>query len=562
MCNHNYTPFNNKEKHDEEHEKWSRRSFLQALGLAGSGSMLLGGNILSASAPSPLTSALNASENDNILILIRLTGGNDGLNTIIPAYDFDTYANFRPKIHIPFNNLTRLNDAFYMPKYMENLEKLWGDGGMKVVHGVGYENHNLSHFSSSDIFASTDVNNQTRTGWMGRYFDNHGDFSNYLLNPPSDPAAIQVGNIGNLIFQGDDVNYAFTINNVTELERIAEEGVVHSLLDLMPDCTYEEQLYFLRGAANTTYEYAGVISEKFKAASNSVEFPNGSLGRQLATVSRLIKGGLGTKIYMVSLGGFDTHSAQPERHQRLMTEVADAVDAFYQDLEAGGHHKRVLSMTFSEFGRRVYENGSFGTDHGTSAPMLLFGPGIEGQGFIGEHPDLNDLIRGGNLKNSVDFRDVYASVMSEWLCIDNNLVSAALNGQTASLLGLGLTCSSVDNTVIEGQGPIVDGSDPMPDIIEPDMPEFENATTFEHFPSYGEDKNVYVNYTVPTAAHLVIKLYNILGQDLGTIVNEMSFEGQHKVNITEAAKKTFNRGHYIYSISYNGKSYSKSIVLS
>ncbi|WP_335965047.1 DUF1501 domain-containing protein [Galbibacter sp. PAP.153] len=558
MCNHHYTPFNNKAKHDEEHEKWSRRSFLQALGLAGSGSMLLGGNILSASSPSPLTAALAASENDNILILIRLNGGNDGLNTIVPVYDFDTYANYRPKIHIPFNNLTRLNDDFYIPKYMDSLQTLWGNGGMKVIHGVGYENHNMSHFSSSDIFASTDLENHTNTGWMGRYFDNHEDFSNYLLNPPTDPAAIQVGNIGNLIFQGEDVNYAFTINNVTELERIAEEGVVHSLHDLIPECTYEEQLYFLRGTANTTYEYSGIISDAFKAASNSVEYPEGSLARQLATVARLIKGGLGTKIYMVSLSGFDTHSAQPERHQKLMTEIADSTDSFFKDLEAGGHHKRVLTMTFSEFGRRVYENGSFGTDHGTAAPMLLFGPGMESQGFIGEHPDLNNLIRGGNLQNSIDFRDVYASIMAEWLCIDATLVSAALNGRASTLLGMGMPCSNEDNTVIEGEPPIADGGN-EPEVEEPIE---EEITNFDHFPSYGNGKNVFINYSVPNASHVVIRLYNILGQDLGTLKNEMSLEGKFKVNIKENTNNRLSRGQYIYSISYNGKIYSKSVILS
>ncbi|WP_224485111.1 DUF1501 domain-containing protein [Robertkochia aurantiaca] len=556
MCISDFTPDNNRQKHDEEHEKWSRRAFLQALGLAGSGSMLLGGNALSASRPSPLTAALNTSENDKILVLIRLNGGNDGLNTIVPVYDFDRYAQFRPKIHIPFNNLLRLNDDFYMPDFMEGLQPLWGEGGMKVVHGVGYENHNLSHFSSSDIFASTDTNNDTQTGWFGRYFDNHGDFSNYLLNPPPDPAAIQVGNIGNLIFQGDDVNYAFTINNVTELERIAEEGVVHSLTDLIPDCTYEDQLYFLRGSINTTYEYSGTIFNAFQPANNAVEYPQGSLARQLATVARLIKGGLGTKIYMVSISGFDTHSAQPERHKALLTELSDSVKSFYQDLAATGMEKRALSMTFSEFGRRVFENGSYGTDHGTAAPVMLFGPGIEGQGFIGEHPALDQLIRGGNMQHTVDFRDVYASVMAEWLCIDRNLVSTALLGRPSTLLGLGLPCSTDDNTIIEsGEVPSED------DLAEEPLPQ-EDGITFEHFPSYGPDKAVYINYTVPQAAHLVVRLFNILGQNIGTLRNEMVTEGRHKLDLQQATGAQLSRGQYIYSISMGGKIYSKSVVIS
>lgn len=559
MCNQHFTPFNNKAKHDEEHEVWSRRSFLQALGLAGSGSIFLGGQMLTASAPSKLTMALNASENDNILVLIRLNGGNDGLNTVVPLFEYDTYANYRPKIYLPSNNLFKLSDNFALPKYMDLLEPLWGEGGLKIVHGVGYEDQNLSHFAGSDNWAHTNPGDKLNTGYMGRYFENV--FPDYLLNPPPDPAAIQIGNIGNLIFQGQETNYAFTVANPEELNRIAQEGVVHSLNGLS-DCTYGQQLRFLRGSVNTTYTYSEVIYNAFQAANNSVNYPDGPLARQLAMVARLIKGGLKTKIFMVSIGGFDTHSEQLQRHQNLLTDLAGATDSFYKDLAASSLEKRVLSMTFSEFGRRVYENGSKGTDHGTAAPVMLFGPGMESSGFIGEHPSLNDLDEQGNLKPSTDFRDVYASVMAEWLCIDQALVTDALLNRPLNLLGMGMPCSTANNTNNGGDLTDNDDNDGDDDMTDDDNPIDNGPLEFGHFPSYGNNREVFINYTIPTATHVVVKLYNILGQDIGTLKNEMALEGVYKINVKEEVKNRLATGQYIYRITASNKNYSKSILIS
>ena len=178
----------------------------------------MGNQAVSAAQATPLTVALSESQNDNILVIIRLNGGNDGLNTIVPVYDYATYANLRPNIRHFEPNLMPLNDDFSLPNYMNDLESVWGDGQMKVVHGVGYPDQNLSHFRSSDIWASGAHQYEEPTGWWGRYFEDL--YPDYLTNPPAAPPAIQVGNIGNLIFDGFDNNYAFTVANIEQLQAI------------------------------------------------------------------------------------------------------------------------------------------------------------------------------------------------------------------------------------------------------------------------------------------------------------------------------------------------------
>ncbi len=298
--------------HDEEHSSWSRRSFMQALGLVGGGSIMLGGTNLTASAPSRLATALAAAESeDRVLVLVRLKGGNDGLNTIVPIYDYDFYANNRPSIKHNLNSLYELSPDFGMPQSMQALQSVWGEGAMRVVHGVGYPNQNLSHFRSSDIWASAQESEVENTGVFGRYFEQL--YPDFLVNPPEIPAAIQIGSTGNLIFDGLDNNYAFSVANPDQLANIAQNGVLHDVLDV-PGCTYGEQLEFMRGMTNTTFTYAGTINAAYENASNAVEYNNQSLGRQLAIVARMIKGGLGTKVYMVTLGGFDTHANQVQTH--------------------------------------------------------------------------------------------------------------------------------------------------------------------------------------------------------------------------------------------------------
>jgi len=564
MCDHHiHTPNDELSAHDQEHKFWSRRSFLQALGIAGSGSLMLGSNMLTASAPSPLTAAIASAEGDGILILIRLSGGNDGLSTVIPIEQYDTYANARPNIYIPESKIIKLTDEFGIPSYMQGLEGLWGEGQFKAVHGVGYENQSLSHFTGSDIYANTDLTTTgfsgLNTGWMGRYFENL--YPEYLINPPAAPAAIQIGNFGNLIFQGEETNYAFVTSNIDQLEEIAESGVQYSLdPQLFGDCMYSDQLRFLRGVANTTYEYSGLIHAAYERGQNQVEYQDNNFARQLALLARLIKGNLGTKVYMISMGGFDTHGNQPLAHERLMTNLSIAVKNFYEDLTFTQQDEKVLSMTFSEFGRRIFENGSNGTDHGKAAPTLFFGSGLNGSAFVGDHPALDSPNSRGNLEYTMDFRDLYATVLAEWLCVPIPLVEQHLLGHPYNPVNLGFNCSGTEFADI----PYSD--EPFTPPVPGEEGEFVPPTAelldgIVHRPFYPTESNPHIHVELPFTAHVDITLFNILGQKVATLYNEMMFEGTLELNVRDRVPRHLATGKYIYRIDVQDRRMAKSIMV-
>lgn len=521
--------------HVEAHQSWSRRSFLQALGLSGGASMLLGDFPLYASSPTPLGKALSQLENDRILVLIRLKGGNDGLNTIIPLNEYDTYANNRETIKIEENDILNLSTDYGLPDYMNSLESMWEDGKMKVVHGVGYPDQNLSHFRSSDIWASaSDSDDVVGSGWFGRHLED--EYPDFILSPPDSPPAIQIGSIGNLMFDGDDgTGYSFSVSNPEQLYQIAQNGWLHDVENL-PDCYYGEQVGFLRGIANTTFLYANVINEAYSNSSNEVEYADSELGNQLAIVARLIKGGLDTKVYLVTLNGFDTHANQVDLHQSIMTDLADSVSLFYEDLNEGNFSDNVLSMTISEFGRRVEQNGSNGTDHGSSAPVLLFGPALNGNGFVGDHPSLTELDAAGNMEFTTDFRQVYASILENWLCIEPDTVDELLLNVFYDRLPLGLDCIGVS-------------------VDEVAM------SDFKHAPLYDSSGEIYIQYFLPKPMSVNIKLYNLMGQQVATLLNSRQLAGENRVGV-KANSINLSVGQYVYRIVANGKAYSKSIVIS
>lgn len=571
MCDthhtHDNTPYKGLEHdgHDLEHKTWSRRSFIQALGIAGSGSMFLGSSLVSASAPSPLTSAIADAETDHILILIRLSGGNDGLSTVIPVQQYDTYANARPNIYIPESKVLKLTDDFGIPTYMDSLEELWGEGQFKAVHGVGYEGQSLSHFTGSDIFANTDLTTTgftgLDTGWMGRHFEEC--YPDYLINPPEAPAAIQIGNLANLIFEGEETNYAFVANNIDQLEEIAQTGFFYDIENApFGDCMYGDQLRFLRGVANTTYEYAGKIHAAYERGQNQVEYQDNGFARQLALLARLIKGNLGTKVYMISLGGFDTHGNQPLAHERLMSNLSIAVNNFYEDIAFTQQDDKVLSMTFSEFGRRIFENGSLGTDHGKAAPTLFFGSGLNGSAFIGDHPSLESPNGRGNLEHTMDFRNLYGTVLAEWLCVPREAVERHLLGYQYQAIDLGFNCSgeTFDDIAMDNDPPTLPDTPPSPDGMDPD-PDLQNAIVHRPFYPPERESLPHIYLQMPFAAHVDIQLYNILGQNVGTVFNEMMLEGSREINIRESMRDTLSTGKYIYRIQVGNERMSKSVMI-
>ena len=477
--------------------------------------------------------ALSQSENDNILVIIRLKGGNDGLNTVVPVYDYGTYASLRPTIKHDQADLFNLNAEFALPNYMSSLQSVWGDGHMKIVHGVGYQDQNLSHFRSSDIWASAADTYEEPTGWWGRYFEDL--YPDFIINPPEIPPAIQIGSIGNLIFDGADTNYAFSVANPEQLVDVAQNGSLHDVTNL-PDCVYGDKLFFMRTTTNTTFTYAQVIHDAYEASSNAVNYADEQLANQLAIVARMIKGNLGTKVYMVTLGSFDTHADQINRHQVLLQDLADSIKNFYDDLAATGMQNKVLAMTISEFGRRPYENGSNGTDHGAASPVMLFGPGLNGSGFVGEHPDLTDWDPYDNLIPSSDFRDVYNTVLTNWFCLDPSVVDLILLNQPYDQLDLGLDCETLST------------------------PDIASTTRLVHAPTY-KNNRTYIELNMPLTGHVDIKLYDILGKEIGTVTNEVLFPGRHIFDVRAKIKTRLSLGQYIYRISFGGQYYSKSLLI-
>ncbi len=517
--------------HEQDHNHWSRRSFLKNLGIIGGGAFMLGKIPVSASVAPSLNMALNNANTDRVLVMIRLKGGNDGLNTIIPLYEFDTYANFRPTIHVPESQSWNLSNDFAMPNFTNSFQSLWGDGKMKVVHNVGYPEQNLSHFRSSDIWASAvDSNQPAESGFLGRYF---GDlYPDYLTNPPVDPPAVQIGSIGNMTFSDpNNTSMGIAVSNPEQLFNIAQTGQLYDVTNV-PDCYHGEQVGYIRAVANTTFIYAERIKEAFDASSNSATYQS-NLGEQLGLVARLIKGNLGAKVYMVSIDGFDTHANQAQPHETLLNNLSVDVKNFYDDLEAGGEADRVLSMTISEFGRRIEENASNGTDHGAAAPMMFFGSGLNGRGFVGENPSLTDVDDIGNLNYHIDFRSVYATVLENWLCIDPDIVDTVLMNSFDRLEDLELVCQDVTSTSVPA-----------------------TSLELQHHAIYKNRSEVIIRYKLPETMSVKVEIMNVLGQPVAELFNGTQMPGQHDLVFKNYHVAT---GVYYYRILAGGRVFSQPL---
>ncbi len=517
--------------HQKDHSRWSRRDFLVNSGLftVGSG-LLLGSSPVNAFQPSKLLASLSANGCDRTLVLLRLVGGNDGLNTIIHR-DNDEYYNIRPTLAVQEANLWGLNDEFGMPNEMIDLQSMWGDGRMKVIHNVSYPDQDYSHFRSSDIWATaSDTEDYIYTGWIGRHLDN--EFPAYLSAPPTVPPALQIGVSTNLVFRAGHGNMALAISNPTEFYQIAQTGEVYNV-DNLGSCANESELTFLRQTANNAFRYSETIKEAYNGGLNEVTYPDNYLAEQLSIVARLIKGQLGTKIYMVSIGGFDTHANQNPYHQELLTRVGTSVKAFYNDLDAGSLSNEVLTMTFSEFGRTIFENGSVGTDHGTGAPILLFGGEELGSGFVGDPVDLLDVGPYEDPAFSVDFRSVYATVLQDWLCTDPTVTDYVIGQPIDTIPGL----------VPTGTPPI--GSN-------------DTAALLGHNPAPGNPANIHIKYSILRRGTVRLRIFDQAGQELRTLVNAFTERGSYTFDFNPSGYY-LPPGNYIYRLDTGGKVYSRPI---
>jgi uncharacterized protein (DUF1501 family) len=389
-------------------------------------------------ADSPLGSLLeNAVSNDHVFVLIQLNGGNDGINMVIPLDIYGNYYNARPNVAIPQSKVLRLNktDKTGLHPAMTDLQNLYNDGKMNIIQSVGYENQNFSHFRSMDIWMSGDTTTERRkrvkTGWMGRYLQN--EFPGYPDAFPNsdmpDPLAIQINYAPTLDLQGSIYSMGLAVTDPTRLYTFDNPFNDYPLTNIPAN----KELNFLRTISKKTKIYSDIIRTAYEKSRTLATYPEAHLAFQLKVVARLIKGGLKTKIYTVTLGGFDTHKKQVNAsdtttgsHAQLLKILSSSINAFQKDIELMGIDDRVLGMTFSEFGRRIKSNASIGTDHGAAAPLLMFGKAAK-KGILGKSPDIPaDIEVVDNMPMQYDFRSIYASVLEQWFCVSKPTINQLL----------------------------------------------------------------------------------------------------------------------------------------
>ena len=345
---------------------------------------------------------------DRILVVLQMAGGNDGVNTLVPFADDEYYKN-RPVLAVRREQVLKLDDDAGLHPSMKAMKKLWDDGRLAVVQGVGYPNPNRSHFRATDIWESAiPEREETRTGWLGRAVDRAG-------LPEDAVPAIAAGEVSLPLTLVGERPGAVSILSLDAFRLQVADGdpagrrraILGTLLAArsVPDGS---DLSFLCSASRLAYR----CSERLEGV-EAIPKGGSEIGKKLQLVARLIEAETGARIFHVSLGGFDTHADQPQGHQELLRQLSEAVAAFFTELERRGHSRRVLLMTFSEFGRRLRENKSRGTDHGAAAPLFLVSEAIRG-GIYGTRPSLADL-DDGDLRHTVDFRSVYRTVLTDFL---------------------------------------------------------------------------------------------------------------------------------------------------
>lgn len=394
-----------------------RRNFLRT-GALTSVPVLLNGMKLGAT-PFPFLGP--GPDNDRVLVLIQLTGGNDGLNCVIPLDQYSALSAVRPNILIPEGNVLQIESTLGLHPSMSLMRDMYTDGQMAIVQGVGYPNQDRSHFRSTDIWTSgSKANEYVSTGWLGRYFyDDHPVYPDGYPNAEYEaPFALTMGSQISETCQGPLTNFSLALNDPFALKPLTEGETGN-----FPDNNYGRELRFLIDAIAQTNAYSDVILTAAEGGSNQVTYPsNNRLAGQLKNVALLINGGLKTKVYIVTLGGFDTHSGQVDNgdtttgtHADLLAQLSEAVSLFHQDIKLAGKEEKVLTMTFSEFGRQIRSNDSRGTDHGSAAPLMLFGSCVK-PGILGENAQIIvDAEPQEGVAMQYDFRSVYATVLNDWL---------------------------------------------------------------------------------------------------------------------------------------------------
>lgn len=493
-----------------------RRDFLKYTAPAAILPSFINGFSVKAFGSSPLLAALEgaATDNDHVLVMIQLNGGNDGLNMVIPLDQYGNYQAARSNIAIPEGRVLRLagHAKAGLHPAMTGIQQMYNEGHVTLLHSVGYPSPNFSHFRATDIWLTgSDANQVLPTGWGGRYLNY--EYPNYPVNYPNadmpDPLAIQIGSIVSPAFQGPATNMGMAVTSATDFYNL-----LNGVEDPVPDTRAGKELKYIRLIQQHTNKFADAIKIAAARVTNQGPYPaNNNLAEQLKIVARLVAGGLKTRLYMVSIGGFDTHASQTESgdtttgtHATLLGRVSSAVKAFMDDLKGLKKSQRVVGMTFSEFGRRIKSNGSMGTDHGASAPMIVFGDYVNQQ-VLGATPTMPDAASvNDNIPMQYDFRSVYASLLEQWFCVPAaDLNSIMLNNYQSLPLVNGLACGTITNV--------------------PGVDEGINLVT--NYPNPFTLKTV-VSYTT-RGGHTLIQVFDTMGRLLRTLADSDHAAGTYTV---------------------------------
>ncbi len=545
-----------------------RRSFLKSATAVAGASFSIGGIPLGVlSNNKPLQRLAAQSDNDRALVIVQLHGGNDGLNTFIPIDQYDDYYNYRPNLAIPERGSIRSYiplDSNYdigLHPDMGDFKALYEQGLANIIQNVSYKFSNGSHFRGRDIqFMGGDHDEYLSSGWVGRYLEDQIAPLKYPADFPNadnlDPLAIEMGRNTSLIFHQDKgVPASYSIssdpesfaNLIGRLKGFNDEGIDPRGLppSLLSNTKYGDEMDFLLNLENTSEQYAERLQEIYSNTQATDAYPiaypynaprglkqRNRLSEHLQLIARLIEGGAKTKVYLVRLGGFDTHADQVTSYDRtmgvhsaLLYHLCSSIRAFQNDLKARGVDHKVLTMTTSEFGRRIASNGSFGTDHGVAAPIMLFGSGVI-PGVVGNNPTLRER---GNVEMEFDYRQVYNSILKNWFEVDQDKINdVILRGNFNDGSRDNFNFSPLD---IVKSGPIVAGSAPSK-------------------PSVSNGISIYPNIAIREITlraikrHIKIQRVNIISAD-GKVVRKSSAESASEVviNIENLAQ-----GNYIVEI--------------
>ncbi len=513
-----------------------RRQFIQVSSLA-SVPILINGIPVSAVARNSFLDFVSP-DNDKILVLIQMTGGNDGLNTVLPLDQYSNLSLVRSTILIKENLGLKLRPDLALHPNMTGMFDLFNNAKLKVVQSVGYPNQNRSHFRSTDIWTSGSSAEQTEpTGWLGRFYNqNHASYpTGYPNGDFPDPLAITIGSLVSQTCQGPVANFSLAINDPANLAQLTEPEFPTNI----PSTNYGNELKYLIETLKQTNDYTDVIKDAYDFAGGNIATTGNQLLDQLNIVAQLIKGGMKTKVYVVTLGGFDTHNSQcdPADHElgnqaNLLKTLSDAIAGFQQAIEKAGVEKRVMGMTFSEFGRRIKANDSTGTDHGTAAPLFVFGHCVN-PGILGNNPTIsNQVTNDEGVAMQYDFRSIYASILIDWFEVSPSIVSQILFKEFQKL-------------------PVVDGC--LPTAVDDYDRDF--SLSFDTYPNPALD---YSNIEFVSKDEFIrVSIFDSLGSEIQVLQSGKMSSGKHSLKLDT---QQLTAGNYFIRIASESAQKTKSLV--